>query len=352
MFRPIRATQRLVSIFSVTILVPGLILGFFGLRALRQEKVLADQQIRERVNGAAESIGRELEFELRKWQDAADRLAQADLSDRDAWPENLHRAAGEPGAAVVLYRNGHRIESLPPRQLLYDLSEEPVLRNEDPAAPLVAQAESLEFRDKKYAEAMTIYRQLLESGSAARAPVLHGLARNLKKGGQVEEAVQTYRMLEKEPPVLLGSLPSDLMALHEIAELENGSARSHDALRLYEGLVEGRWRLQKDLYVFYSGQAREWIPDLNVARDLIEKEQKKLALTLSAEQFMEMPRSFALEEGASFLAFWHREPFNRDFVRRSVRAFQPYARRERRQLRICASVSGRPACHRLIDDRA
>src|SRR5262249_34990766 len=123
MFRPIRATQRLVGIFTVTILAPGLILSFFGLRAFRQERALADQQIRERLNGAAESIGRRLEFEFRKWQDAADRLAQTDPTNRDAWPDALRTAVGQPGAAVVLYRSGQRIESLPARQLLYELSQ-------------------------------------------------------------------------------------------------------------------------------------------------------------------------------------------------------------------------------------
>ena len=44
--RPAQATYRLLLIFVVTILVPGLVLGFLGLRALLQERQLADQQVR------------------------------------------------------------------------------------------------------------------------------------------------------------------------------------------------------------------------------------------------------------------------------------------------------------------
>jgi signal transduction histidine kinase len=309
MFRPIRVTQRLVGIFVVTILVPGLILGFFAVRALRQEKALADQQVHERLNGAAESIGHRLEFELRKWQDIADRLAQTDPAQQAAWPDSVRASVENPGVAVVLYRTGQRIESLPRRQLLYELSDLPSLSTPISPPPLIVQAESLEVRDKKYDEAIAIYRRLLESSGTARTAVLHGLARNLKKAGHVEEAGHAFRMLGKEPPVLLGSLPSDLVALYEIATLEDGAARSRDALQLYQGIVEGRWRLTKDSYAFYSRQAREWLSDVEAARDLIKEEQKKLALSLAAEQFIDAPRSFASDGGTSFLAFWHREPF-------------------------------------------
>src|SRR5262245_44556202 len=104
MFRRMPATQRLVGIFIISILAPGLILAFFGLRALRQERGLADQQIRYRLASAAETIGGRLELQLKEWQLAADRLAQSEPTNREAWPEQLRTAAGIAGGAVVLYR--------------------------------------------------------------------------------------------------------------------------------------------------------------------------------------------------------------------------------------------------------
>jgi signal transduction histidine kinase len=236
------ATQRLAGIFIITILAPGLILGFFGLRALRQEKGLAGQQIRERLAAAAESIGRRLEFELREWRQTVDRIAQSGPANREAWPDRLRMAADAPGAAVVLYRDGQRIESLPPRQLLYDLYEAPDRSNASAPAPLIAQAEWLEWRDKKYDQAIAIYRRLLDAHKfGGRATVFHGLARNLKKAGHLEEAVQTFRRLEQEPPVRIGSLPSDLVAL-----LRDG--RVHDDTRrqqYYEMIVAETQRLRR-----------------------------------------------------------------------------------------------------------
>jgi signal transduction histidine kinase/tetratricopeptide (TPR) repeat protein len=309
MRRPMRATKRLLAIFIITILAPGLILGFFGLRAFRQEKRLAEQQIRERLAVAAESMGRLLDLELRSWQQAAGELARAGPANRDTWPERLRRTLAEPGAAVVLFRNGDRVESLPAGQLLYALSEDP-----DPSSttnalsPLIVRAEALEWREKKYNEAIAIYRRLLESSiSGQRAAILHRLARNLKKAGQVEEALHTFRLLEKEPRTQLESLPSDLVALYEMTSLETGPTRSSGALRFYQDLVRGRWRLQKSSYIFYSEQAREWLTGVDTAH-LIEEEQWKLELSLFAEQFMDAPRSFATDEG-TFLAFWSAEPF-------------------------------------------
>jgi hypothetical protein len=92
-----------------------------------------------------------------------------------------------------------------------------------PVSPLIEQAESLEYRDKNYDAAIAIYRPLLDSNSAARVTVLHGLGRNLKNAGHTEEAIHTYQTLEKEPPMRIDSQPSDLVALSEIVELETGS---------------------------------------------------------------------------------------------------------------------------------
>jgi len=178
-----------------------------------------------------------------------------------------------------------------------------------PVSPLFEQAESLEDRDKNYDAAIAIYRRLLDSNSTARSMALHGLGRNLRKAGHTEEAIHTFQTLEKEPPTRIDSLPSDLVALYEIAELETGSARSRDALHFYEGLVHGRWGLEKSSYVYYSAQAREWLNDASSAHDLIEQEQQKVSLTSFAEQVVDTPRSFASGDGSAYVAFWHTDPF-------------------------------------------
>src|SRR5438128_1200909 len=105
--------HRLMLIFVATILTPGLILGFFGVRALMQERLLADRQIRERLDAVAESTGRRLELELRDWQQAADQLAVAASPEAAVWPERVRTAVMEPGALVVLQGPAERAQVLP-----------------------------------------------------------------------------------------------------------------------------------------------------------------------------------------------------------------------------------------------
>jgi tetratricopeptide (TPR) repeat protein len=247
--------------------VPGILLSIFGLRALLQERRLADQQIQERLAATAEAAARRLEWELMEWQQAAAQLAPA-----AGWPARVRAAMAEPGFVVVLLGDKRQPQALPPGHLLYSLSPAAA-----PDLPSLDEVESLELRAKDYEQAIAQYRRAL---AAARPPdraiLLNRLARSLKKAGQLDEAIETFRLLAKEPSVRIGSLPSDLLALHEISSPE-----------LYRELVSGRWQLQKSSYLFYSQAARQMLPQSDAAAELERIEQRKLALTSAAERFLE-----------------------------------------------------------------
>ena len=301
-----RASRRLLLIFTVTILVPGLILGILGVRALTKERRLAEQQVRDRLNEVAKNSGLRLELELKKWQTAVDELSRSGSADPARWPERVRDAVAEPGAAAVLTGSPDRPQVHPSGQLLYELSPLP----EDELPPAFAEAEALEFRNKQKDRAIELYRQLRRSGnSSERTRALNGLARTLANAGRIDEALRTYKQLEQDPPIRIGPLPSDLLALFNIASLENESERSEHALHLYRGLVAGRWRMEKELYAYYSDQARKWIPQSAETIPLMVQEDQKLALSIAAERFTVSPRTLSDEDGSSTMAFWHSEPF-------------------------------------------
>ena len=308
--RPTQATHRLLLIFAVTILVPGLVLGFLGLRALIQERQLADQQVREQLAVIAESTGRQLELDLRDWQQAAEQLALIGPTDPARWPDRVRLAATEPGGAVLLAGSQERPDVLPAGQLLYAMS--PVSRNlpAEPPSSLVIRAETLELRDRQHDQAIALYREALGSaGPGARAGILHRLGRTLKKADMTEEAARTFRLLEKEPPVRIGSLPSDLLALYEIFSLAEDPDKPEHALRLYQGLVEGQWQLEKPSYAFYAEEVRAWIRQDEEGLRLTAQEQRRLALSRATEHFLEDPRPLLLDQEVLGLAFWNEEPF-------------------------------------------
>jgi len=314
-FLRLRPSHRLMLIFAATILLPGILLGFFGLRALIQERRMADQQIRESLQAYSETVARRLELELSEWQRAPDQLIQAGSTNATLWPLRVRQAVAAPGSAVVLLRDGGRIQAWPSGQLLFLASSaRPAGSASLHPSPLLAEAEALELRDKDYDQAIARYRRLLAtSHPSQRAIVLHRLARSLKKAGRIQEALETFRLLEKEPRVLIGSLPSDLLALYEIWLLEeqrsNSPRQTGASFRLYHGLVNGNWQLEKPSYLFYSERVREKLPRSEETSRLELAERQKLALTVAAERFLEEPQPLLLNRETYCLALWRAEPF-------------------------------------------
>ena len=308
--RQMRATRRLLLIFVVAILAPGLILGALGIRALVQESRLADRRLHETLAAAAENAGHRLESELKDWQHAIDDVARAGTSDPRQWPERIQRALAGPDT-VVLLGSRDRPQAVPAAQLLYDLSvptpdEGPVTVT----SPLVARAQTLELKDKALEPAVATYRQslpLVKPGE--RALVLNGLARTLNKAGRPDEANAIFEQLAQEPSSRIGSLPSDLVALYELARISAGPERSTRALRLLEGLVSGRWHVTRASYAFYSDEAHQWVAGHEAAAPLLDDEARKLAVTLAAERFVDRLHSLDVQEGAPWIAFSSEQPF-------------------------------------------
>jgi signal transduction histidine kinase/tetratricopeptide (TPR) repeat protein len=314
LFPRLKSTHRLFFTFTATILLPGILLGFFGFRALLHERQLADQQIRERLLVSAETMGRRLEQELSAWQQAAEQIIQAGETNPALWPARVHMATKEAGTLVVLLGklgNRKQVKVLPAGQVLYSLA--PMSETPNQAA-FMAEAESLEMREKNYERAIALYRGLLVSRKPPeRTIALYRLARTLKKAGRSEDALRSFRLVDKEATVLIGSLPSNLLALHEVALLERQSGsveKSADAaLHLYRDLVYGRWQLEKASYAFYSERVREMLTQSAEVGLLEQVERRKLALSVAAEHFLDDPRPIAAGPDGYWLAFWRSKPF-------------------------------------------
>src|SRR5262245_23642681 len=134
----IRSSRRLLLIFAVTILIPGIVLGIVGTRAILQERRLADEQLREKLAATAEDVGRRLEFELRDWQEAIDELSRVEVKDASRWPSRVRQAV-ESGDAVVLDGDREHVRAFPRGRLLYALSAIPSIDRS--SSDLMIQAE-------------------------------------------------------------------------------------------------------------------------------------------------------------------------------------------------------------------
>lgn len=290
----LRSGSGLPAVFGLTILLPGLLLTVFGVRALVQERRFAQQQIRERLDAVAQLAVRDLERDLHEWQAALDRIGQEGAEAMDALPARVRASLEQPGAAAVVFVGAGAQRVWPERQALYQVAPPPVALESAPLDRALSDAESVELREKDYARAIALYdRALATAARDRRTSILHRLARTLRKAGRDEEALVRYRQLAASSD-RIGALPADLIAQFEICSLlaarEDREGLATAAFELYRGLVERRWELEKPRYLFYAATAREWLSrngDLtaDAARLIAVEDQKRLLTDAIADVF-------------------------------------------------------------------
>jgi signal transduction histidine kinase len=311
--------QRLIGVFFLFILLPGMFLGYFAFRVLRQEGQLAKQRIRERMERVANGIGDDLASEFSLWEETVQRTAKGGMLDADSFPGVIREVLEQPGGGVLLARSENGIQTLPSSALSYALAKVPIPGiQERPIPAALIRTESLEIKQKDYRRAIIAYRSLLESVDTQLQPfVLQRLARTLRKAGRLDEAASVYRDLGQRDWIWIGGLPSDLIAQFELcslaAEVNNMPELADRALALYRDLSGGKWILDKPRYMHYSDRCRLWCQQSNVAADefnkLLVAEERKLALSLAAETLLNEPKRIFSGENEIHLAFWYSNPF-------------------------------------------
>jgi signal transduction histidine kinase len=314
-----RPSQRLIGVFVLFILLPGVFLGGFAFRALRQEGQLARQRTRESLERTAKEIGLFVDSEFRRWSDAIRSPAGEKTISTDLLPEILGQAFSQPGGGVFLSVIRGDLEIFPPGALLYKpsgvLSTRAAVNR--PSAAL-AGAESLEMTRKDLERAVLAYRGLLNSaGTGERPLVLQRLARTLRKAGKLDESAAVYRELQRSDMVWIGDLPSDLIARSELCSLTakagDRAGLAAQALAFYRELTGGKWLLDRPRYLYYSDCCRDWCRQGQVEADdfgrLKTMEEQKLALCQATEKLPNEPSRVIFGEGKSYLVFWHGDPF-------------------------------------------
>ena len=314
----VEPSHRLVGIFLVFILLPGIVLGVFALRTLSQEDRLAQQQIQDRLERIATRVGRDLDLQFAQWQRALRSTAGEALAEPKSWPEIIGEAVETPGAGVIVWLDGNAQKAYPSDQLLYALGNTSTpMTPQEPLPASFVQAESLELSQKNHSRAIGSYQSLLDSADARLQPfLLHRLARSYRNAGRLDDAVRVYQKLASLNPANIGELPSDLLARSELCSLavERGDSAvsAMNALELYNDLAMGKWNLDKTRYLYYSNQFRSWIKEDATAADQskpIEKmEEQKLALISAVEKLLAEPKRLLSSISAVHLGFWQADP--------------------------------------------
>ena len=294
-----RLLGRPLVALTACIVVAGVGLAWFTVRAVIQERAIAAQQIRDAATAAASRVAAGIVPELERLERGL--LVTATEGSRATSPSGADgAAAAEPAAdarqtssddSVLLLVRRDGVTAWPSGRLLYDV-EPPVLPADEAAWPAALRAaETLEIRDRDYAAASAAYRALLAPASTnphLRLAIEQRLARSLRKAGRVTDALAVLDQIIEAHQSAGG--PSVAAAWYDrCAVLEEAGRRQelqNCAVGLYTGLVDGKWKLEKPLYEFYADGARRWTQAVagrtDVAR-LMARETSQLALTGAAE---------------------------------------------------------------------
>ena len=174
------------------------------------------------------------------------------------------------------------VHGLPRGSLIYAVDAASAAAPVPPIPSDLAAADDLALLAHDVRGAIRAYERLLPSAPAELKPaVLNRLGRNYAATGQLDAALRAYARLEAMADGRVGSLPASLVGAYERCRLlrgaeshtrgPNGSPGEADecAVRVYEGLVTGRWPIEKPRFEDYVAGARAWLTgDARAATDV------------------------------------------------------------------------------------
>ncbi|MFC2160102.1 sensor histidine kinase [Acidobacteriota bacterium] len=136
--------------------------------------------------------------------------------------------------------------------------------------PMLTAAEILEFQKKEFSQAAALYAQIQNNmvSKQAKAHLTNRSARCWKKGGQKQNAIQSYNNLIQNYSSQTdeNDLPFGLIGMIQLSSIYEERSAFDNALstqiQLSESLLKSEWTLSKAQFLYYLGQTRTAIPEL------------------------------------------------------------------------------------------
>jgi signal transduction histidine kinase len=244
-FRPPR---HLIGLFLLVTLVPSILLMVFGWRLLQQDRELERQHEARRREQAADLIVAGLEQSLAAVEQALRRET------------NLAALAPTDDSVAVVFRAGG-IAAFPHGRLLY----QPIV-SAGPGGQHFARGEDIEYREQKPELAATWFLRLTASSDPAiRAGALIRLARNQRKSGAYQAALDAYGRAAGIQGTLIGDVPVDLFARAArcdlLSQLKRTRQLREEAREFRRLLLAGRWQVTRAVFDLHLAQSADWSGD-------------------------------------------------------------------------------------------
>jgi len=228
------SVRRSLPLFLAIVVCLAIWQGWLTWRLMDQDRNLAAQHSRERLEQIADLAVAQLSSTLGEWD--------LSLRELDALPPPAALKAKRPPNGTLVLLAHQSVAAYPAKSLLF-VPEPP------PAGPLpkaFETAEKLEFREQNYERAIEALRPLTGQ-SATRAEALLRIARLERRLNYPEAALASYGRMSRETAISPDGVPYALLAAGARCELRGPT----EAAQLRAALLEGRWPLHRETFEYY-----------------------------------------------------------------------------------------------------
>ncbi len=260
----LRQNKKFLTIFFFVVFLPSLILAYFGIRAIQNERYKLQQLNLEQQNGFVRTLEAEIQSLIeRETASLIEFLASRAMLERD--DRSLHELIAARiqdksvlGQVVVWEGDGliwfPGLAAQPPQGPAPDAPAEWIRIQPD-----VDRAERPEFRLKNFPEAISLYGQILQRSNdhTVKAWIKGRIARCQVKRKDYQQAVATYRSLITEFPNFLteSGRPLETASRTELLDALRADgdfgAFFPESLQTLKLLDTGFWSMDGDQAAFY-----------------------------------------------------------------------------------------------------
>jgi signal transduction histidine kinase/tetratricopeptide (TPR) repeat protein len=271
----LKKQRKLILIFFLTVFLPALSLGIFGIRAIKNEKFRQAKQLENEQRRAAERLRSRISAEFQELG-----LVLANLATSPEFKVKDEKAIAELARAQAA--NNPLIETV----FYFFDNEEPRFPTFHPAltgpslnlrsTPLgsfqqtLNMAQEQEFTAKNYKRAIILYRDIgrQTKDQDIHAQVLYNESRCLAKLERYAEAIKVFEKINKDYPesVTVSGLPLALAARLQMVRCYQALNDIPNALKtglgLYGDIIQMRWALSEAQFKTYTGLVEEAVEEI------------------------------------------------------------------------------------------
>ncbi len=270
----VKRQKRMILIFFLTIFIPSIFLGIFGIRAIRNERYRAAKQLENEYRRAAEYLKSQVHGHFRELGSGFQKLAHSSfLADKDysrIKNEIVNQLADNPLMEFVFIAYEDSEPFFPQFQPVPKdrISSLPKFTSSQLAR--LRRAEGYEFEQKRYDMAISVYGELfgqLEDQNL-KAQMLADMARAQVKMKDYGKAVNNYKTVIDNYKFSLSSLGlplavfSGLQVINCYKELGDLESALKAALTLYRDICDMTWDLTEAQFKTYCSLLDEAIAEI------------------------------------------------------------------------------------------